>query len=82
MLFPGCPLCPPSAVWSLNGYDLTNSDMNGSVIIENVGPSVVLKLPDPDKVLNVGDTLGCRAPSQGSHNITITEFSKLKYNIL
>ena len=76
----GVPTC--DVVWSLNGNNLTNGDMNGSVVIENVGLSVVLKLPDPDNVLNVGDIISCSSPSRGSHSITITEFSKLNYNIL
>ena len=76
----GVPTC--DVVWSLNGNNLTNGDMNGSVIIENIGSSVVFKLPDPDNVLNVGDIVSCSSPSWGQHSITITEFSKLNYNIL
>ena len=74
----GFPQCPTNAVWTLNGNDLTNGDINGSVIIDS---SAILKLPDPDNVLSVGDILGCSAPSRGQHNITIIEFSKLNYNI-
>ena len=74
----GFPTCS-NVVWSLNGNDLTNGDINRSIIIDS---SALLKLPDPDRVLNVGDTIDCRAPSQGQHNITITKFNKLKYNIL
>ena len=76
--FQGLPPCPTNVVWSLNANDLTNGDINGSIIIDS---SAVLKLPDPDGVLNVGDTLGCSAPSRGSHSVPITEFSKLNYNI-
>ena len=64
--------CPSTVMWFLDGTQLTNGSINGSVLINSAS---ILILPNPGNVLSVGNVLRCSALSQ--RYITITEFSKL-----
>ena len=74
----GNVVTPTDITWSRGPspfITLTNGSMNGNVLID---PNTdILILPNPIDVINVGNTLRCNSASQGQHEITITQFSKL-----